>query len=199
MNAFDPPGVLQGAHVRLEPLAPAHADGLRAALDGDVLARCWYTNVPKAAAVDDYIAQALAQRDAGQGHPFAVLRGDGTAVGCTRFYDLDPAVPRASIGYTWYAPQAQGTAANTESKLLLLAQAFERWGCLAVAFETSRFNRRSQAAIERLGARLDGVLRNHRRHADGSPRDTMVYSVTDGEWPAVKRNLAHRLESGGQA
>ncbi|WP_407351431.1 GNAT family N-acetyltransferase [Luteimonas sp. R10] len=201
MTAFAAPDLLQGDHVRLEPLQPAHADGLRAALAGDALSRCWYTSVPTAAGVDDYIAEATAGRQAGRALPFAVRGPGGDVVGCTRFYDLDPAVPRASIGHTWYAPAAQRTAVNTETKLLLLALAFETWRCLAVAFETSWFNRRSREAIARLGARQDGVLRNHRRHADGSPRDTVVFSIVDGEWPAVKRNLVERLRtpSGGEA
>lgn len=200
MTAFVAPDLLQGDHVRLEPLQPVHAEGLRAALAGDALSRCWYTSVPAVAGVDDYIAEAAAERQAGRALPFAVRGPAGDVVGCTRFYDLDPAVPRASIGHTWYAPAAQRTAVNTETKLLLLTLAFESWGCLAVAFETSWFNRRSREAIARLGARQDGVLRNHRRHADGSPRDTVVFSIVDGEWPAVKRNLLERLRtpSGGE-
>lgn len=193
MTAFAAPDVLQGEHVRLEALQPMHADDLRAALAGDALSRCWYTSVPAVAGVDDYIARALADRQAGRALPFAVRGPAGDIVGCTRFYDLDPAVPRASIGHTWYAPAAQRTAVNTETKLLLLTLAFESWRCLAVAFETSWFNRRSREAIARLGARQDGVLRSHRRHADGSPRDTVVFSIVDGEWPAVKRSLLERL------
>lgn len=193
MTAFAAPDLLQGDHVRLEQLQPVHADGLRAALTGDALSRCWYTSVPAVAGVGDYVDEAIGDRQAGRALPFAVRGPNGDLVGCTRFYDLDPAIPRASIGHTWYAPAAQRTAVNTETKLLLLTLAFENWGCLAVAFETSWFNRRSREAITRLGARQDGVLRNHRRHADGSPRDTVVFSIVDGEWPAVKRNLLERL------
>ena len=112
----------------------------------------------------------------------------------TRFYDLDPAVPRSSIGYTWYAPRVQRTGLNTEAKCLLLAHAFETLGCAAVAFETSWHNRASRAAIARLGARQDGVLRAHRRHADGSLRDTVAFSILSHEWPAARSGLRHRLE-----
>ncbi|HLM53095.1 MAG TPA: GNAT family protein, partial [Pseudoxanthomonas sp.] len=111
---------------------------------------------------------------------------------------LEPAVPRLSIGYTWYMPLVQRTGVNTDAKRLLLAHAFEALGCLSVVFETSWFNQVSRTAIARLGARQDGVLRNHQRHADGTPRDTVVFSIVDGEWPAVKRHLEHRLQQGGR-
>lgn len=110
-------------------------------------------------------------------------------------YHLDPAVPTAKIGYTWYAPQVQRTGLNTEAKLMLLEHAFEALGCAAVFFETSWFNHASRTAIARLGARQDGVLRNHKRHADGSLRDTVVFSLIDNEWPAVRRHLQFKLDS----
>lgn len=184
---------LQGRHARLEALRPAHVEGLRAALAGDALSRLWYTSVPAAAAVDTYVDDALQSQVRGQCVPFAIHDAQGRLVGCTRFYDLDPAVPRLSIGYTWYTPAVQRTGVNTESKLLLLTHAFEVLGCISVVFETSWFNHRSRAAIARLGARQDGVLRNHKRHADGSPRDTVIFSITDSEWPGVKRNLLFKL------
>lgn len=201
MSAFVGPDVLQGDHVRLEPLQPARADRMRAALAGDALSRSWYTSIPTVAGVDGYIAEAIGRRQAGRALPFAVFGPAGDLVSCTRFYALEPAVPRATIGYTWVVPAAQRTAVNTETKLLLLTLAFETWHCLAIAFETSWFNRRSREAIARLGAKQDGVLRNHKRHADGSPRDTVVFSIVDGEWPAVKRNLMECLQarSGGGA
>ena len=187
---------LQGRHVALEPLAPAHAGALReAAADGELWS-LWYTNVPRPEAVGDYLAAALAGRDAGTMQPFLVRDADGAIVGTTRYYDLDPAVPRLSIGYTWYARRVQRTGLNTEAKLLLLAHAFDALGCAAVALETSWFNLASRAAIARLGARQDGVLRNHRRHADGTLRDTVVFSITDAEWPAVRNNLQARLARG---
>ncbi|MBB3274708.1 MULTISPECIES: GNAT family protein [unclassified Pseudoxanthomonas] len=184
---------LKGRHARLEPLQRAHADGLRAALEGDALAALWYTNVPRAAEVDTYLDGVFATQAQGRILPFVVRDAVGDIVGSTRFYDLEPTVPRVSIGYTWYAPRVQRTGLNTEAKLLLLTHAFETLGCISVMFETSWFNQRSRAAIARLGAKQDGVLRNHRRHADGSPRDTVIFSILDNEWPAVKRNLLSRL------
>ncbi|MCL6711352.1 GNAT family N-acetyltransferase [Pseudomonas sp. R2.Fl] len=184
---------LEGRHVRLEPLLREHADGLRAALEGDALAALWYTNVPRAADVDGYLDGVFATQAQGRILPFVVRDAAGDVVGSTRFYDLEPGVPRVSIGYTWYAPRVQRTGLNTEAKLLLLTHAFETLGCISVIFETSWFNQRSRAAIARLGAKQDGVLRNHRRHADGSPRDTVIFSILDNEWPAVKRNLLSRL------
>ncbi|MFC3552195.1 GNAT family N-acetyltransferase [Lysobacter cavernae] len=186
---------LSGDHVALEPLQPAHADGLRAALDDGELSRLWYTNVPAPTQVDDYIAAALDMQAQGTAQSFVVRDGDGTIVGSTRFYDLDATVPRVQIGYTWYAPRVQRSGLNTEAKLLLLTHAFEALGCICVGFETSWFNHASRTAIARLGAKQDGVLRSHRRHADGSVRDTVVFSIIGSEWPAVKRNLMHKLQS----
>ncbi|RDZ28032.1 GNAT family N-acetyltransferase [Lysobacter silvisoli] len=184
---------LSGEHVTLEPLSRAHAEGLRAALGGGELAQLWYTNVPTPEGAEAYIDAALAMRDRGQAWPYAVLDAQGEVVGSTRYYDLDPQVPRLQIGYTFYAPRVQRTGLNTQAKLLLLQHAFEDLGCIAVGFETSWFNLASRTAIARLGAKQDGVLRNHRRHADGSPRDTVAFSIIDTEWAAVKRNLQHKL------
>ena len=184
---------LQGRHVRLEPLLAAHADGLRAALAGDALAELWYTNVPRVADVDRWLADVLEQQAQGKWLAFVVRDGDGEIVGSTRFYDLDAGVPRISIGYTWYAPRVQRTGLNSEAKLLLLGHAFDSLGCISVVLETSWFNHRSRTAIARLGAHQDGVLRNHRRHADGTVRDTVIFSILDTEWPAVRSNLLARL------
>lgn len=196
-RSWNTPPQLAGRHVALEPLSVAHADGLRGALDGGELAAAWYTNVPEPAGVDDYIADALAMRERNEAMAFAVRDASGEMVGSTRYYDLNAAVPRLSIGYTWYAPKAQRTGLNTEAKLLLLGHAFETLGCVAVAFETSWFNHASRAAIARLGAKQDGVLRGHRRHADGSVRDTVVFSIIESEWPAVKSNLQFKLDQHG--
>lgn len=192
--AWDAQPRLRGEHVALEPLTPTHADGLRAALAGGALARLWYTNVPAPEGVDAYIDAALAMRDRGQAWPYAVLDAQGGVVGSTRYYDMDAQVPRLQIGYTFYAPRVQRTGLNTQAKLLLLQHAFETLGCIAVGFETSWFNLASRTAIARLGAKQDGVLRNHRRHTDGSPRDTVAFSIIDSEWQAVKRNLHYQLE-----
>ncbi|HEV8693215.1 MAG TPA: GNAT family N-acetyltransferase [Lysobacter sp.] len=185
---------LRGDHVSLEPLTMGHADGLRAALGDGELSRCWYTNVPTPDGVETYIADALEVQDHGRMLPFVARSANGEIVGTTRYYELDPTVPKLSIGYTWYATHAQRTGINTEAKLLLLTHAFEVLGCITVTFETSWFNHASRTAIARLGAKQDGVLRNHKRHSDGSPRDTVVFSIIDNEWPAVKRNLQFKLE-----
>lgn len=184
---------LVGRHARLEAMRRDHAGDLRIALDGDELSQLWYTGVPKAADVDAYVEAVLDTQAQGRILPFVIRDAAGVVVGSTRFYGLDPAVPRLSIGYTWYAPCVQRTGVNTESKLLLLSHAFETLGCISVVFETSWFNHRSRAAIARLGARQDGVLRNHTRHADGTPRDTVVFSILDSEWAGVKRNLLFKL------
>lgn len=192
MSAWTTVPVLAGRHVRLEPLAAVHVDGLRAATD-EVLAACWYTSVPTAAEVEAYVESALKMQAQGRALAFAVLDGEGTVAGSTRFYDLDPATPRLQIGYTWYARRVQRTGLNTEAKRLLLGHAFDTLECAAVGFQTSWFNHASRTAIERLGAKCDGVIRNHLRHADGSLRDTVTYSIIDREWPAVRRHLESRL------
>jgi RimJ/RimL family protein N-acetyltransferase len=185
--------VLMGRHARLEPMSRDHVDGLRAALSGDALAALWFTQVAKAADAAAYVDTVLAAQADGRVLPFVVRDAGGRVVGSTRFYGLEADVPKLSIGYTWYTPDVQRTGVNTEAKLLLLTHAFETLGCISVVFETSWFNHRSRTAIARLGAKQDGVLRNHKRHTDGSPRDTVVFSIIDGEWPAVKRNLLAKL------
>ncbi len=185
---------LGGVHVRLVPMAAEHADGLRAIVADGVLPALWYTGVPRAEVIDDYIATTLASQALGECLPFTVLDAQGEVAGTTRFYDLDPAVPRLSIGYTWYAPRVQRTGLNTEAKRLLLGHAFDVMGAASVVLETSWFNQASRAAIARLGARQDGVLRHHKRHADGSLRDTVIFSILDHEWPAVRTHLQHRLD-----
>lgn len=195
--AWSKPVTLRGQHVLLEPLCAAHADGLRAATQDGALWQRWYANVPTPESVDGYVHAALAMQDDGKALPFAVRDASGHVVGSTRYYDVDPGVPRLSIGYTWYAERAQRTGLNTEAKLLLLGHAFESLGCVAVAFETSWFNQASRNAIARLGAHQDGVLRSHKRHADGSVRDTVVFSILASEWPAVKTNLLARLGTHG--
>lgn len=192
-SAWQQVPVLTGRHARLQPMSRDHVDGLRAALAGDALAALWFTSVPKADEAAGYVDAVLAAQAEGRVLPFVVLDADGRVVGSTRYYGLEADVPKLSIGYTWYAPDVQRTGINTETKLLLLTHAFETLGCISVVFETSWFNQRSRAAIARLGAKQDGVLRNHKRHADGSPRDTVVFSIIDSEWPAVKRNLQARL------
>lgn len=180
--------VLENAHVRLEPLTADHADELEAAREG--LDYAWYTSVPASAAAE--IDRRLIERDAGRMNPFAVVAG-GRAVGMTTFCTIDLESPRVEIGYTWLSPTVQRTAVNTAAKLLLLGHAFDACEVIAVQFCTHWHNRPSRAAIERLGARRDGVLRNHRRGPDGSLRDTVVYSILPHEWPGVRLGLQARL------
>lgn len=186
---------LQGRHVRLEPLQSTHVPALRAALGDGALSRCWYTNVPAPGDVEAYVASALDRQAQGSMLPFVVLDAQGEVAGSTRFYALEADVPRLNIGYTWYHPRVQRTGLNTEAKLLLLRHAFEALGCISVGFETSWFNQASRRAIARLGAKQDGVLRNHKRHADGTRRDTVVFSIIDTEWPAVRSHLQFLLDS----
>lgn len=145
-----------------------------------------------------YVATAIAERDAGLSLPFTVRDADGAIVGSPRYCHVDAINRRLEIGYTWYAARAQRTGSNTEAKLLLLDHAFKTLGCIAVEFRTNWFNQRSRAAIARLGAKQDGVLRNHMRMPDGSYRDTVVFSIIASEWPAVRRNLLFMLEDGVQ-
>ena len=191
-----PAVTLSGHGIGLEPLSTTHLDGLVAAsADGD-LGALRYTNVPEATrdAAAAYVQVALDGQAAGQMLPFAVLDASGTVLGSTRYYDIEPTVPTLAIGYTWYATRAQRTHVNTACKRLLLAHAFEALGMRAVYFHTSHLNLRSQAAIERLGAHRDGVLRSHKRHRDGSLRDTVVYSILDDEWPRVRSRLDTLLQ-----
>jgi RimJ/RimL family protein N-acetyltransferase len=187
------PVTLTGKHVRLEPLAREHADGLRAASADGELWRLWYTHVPTPDGVDEYIDSALRGQEAGTDLPFVVRDGDGGIVGSTRYCHIEQANHRLEIGYTWYAQRVQRTALNTEAKRLLLGHAFDALQAIAVEFRTHWFNHRSRAAIARLGAKQDGVLRNSSRHADGSFRDTVVFSIIQSEWPTVRHSLDFQL------
>jgi N-acetyltransferase len=198
MTAWMQPLSLHGRHVRLEPLAPEHADALEAAAADGQQYRLWYTSVPGPGEAPAYIATALAQQAQGRALPFVVRDAAGAIVGSTRYCNVEPAHRRVEIGYTWYAARVQRTALNTEAKRLLLAHAFEALACIAVEFRTHWHNRRSRAAIERLGAKQDGVLRNHLIMPDGTLRDTVVYSVIASEWPTVRRGLDWRLQQGEQ-
>jgi RimJ/RimL family protein N-acetyltransferase len=187
------PVALEGEHVRLEPLAPAHAPALAEAVRDGGLDALWYTIVPAPDAVPAWIDAALAQQRAHRALPFAVVRRrDGRVVGSTRYMNVEETQRRLEIGTTFYAASVQRSGLNTECKRLLLAHAFEALDCLAVEFRTHWFNQRSREAIARLGAKQDGVLRNHQRLPDGSLRDTVVFSIIDSEWPAVKRHLDFR-------
>ena len=193
--AFVEPVTLEGRYATLEPLAREHeADLRRAAADGE-LWRLWYTSVPAPDKTGRYIDAALKMREDLGAMPFAVRdNAAGDIVGCTRYFNVDAANRRLEIGHTWYATHAQRTAINTECKLLLLTHAFEKLKCVAVEFRTHWFNHASRDAIARLGAKQDGVLRNHQILPDGSYRDTVVFSIIENEWPAVKRQLTFLLE-----
>lgn len=186
--------VLNGKSASLVPLSPSHTDGMRAAVSDGDLWRLWYTNVPKPERVTAEIARRLELRSKGSMLPFAVLDAEGVCVGMTSYMNIDAVNRRVEIGSTWYTPRVQRTAVNTECKLMLLSHAFEKLDCIAVEFRTSFLNHQSRRAIERLGARLDGVLRNHQRHPDGSLRDTCVYSIIASEWPAVRAHLSFKLD-----
>jgi RimJ/RimL family protein N-acetyltransferase len=188
------PVTLTGDVVTLEPLHRGHAGELAAAVADGRLWELWYTSVPTPEGMAADVAEKLALRDAGAMLPFTVRRtGTGAVVGVTTYCNIDAGTPRLEIGHTWTAASAQRSGVNTESKLLLLGHAFEVLGCLAVEFRTHWHNTQSRTAIAALGAKQDGVLRNHRRLPDGSLRDTVVFSITDAEWPAVRNRLRHRL------
>ena len=192
--AFIEPVTLAGRIATLEPLVVAHGPELaRAASDGE-LWRLWYTHIAPPSGMHEYVATALDMRDRLGAMPFVVRENaSGDVVGCTRYFNVDAANRRVEIGHTWYAKRVQRTGVNTECKLLLLGHAFETLSCIAVEFRTHWFNHASRAAIARLGAKQDGVLRNHQLMPDGAKRDTVVFSIIDGEWPAVKQHLKFKL------
>lgn len=185
------PILLTGHGVRLEPLRTDHAEGLLAAAGDGALWGLDYTSVPgpDMAAAREYIRIALEGEAAGTMLPFAIEADGEGVVGCTRYYDINPGVPTLAIGYTWYAARVQRTHVNSACKRLLLGHAFDALGMRTVYLHTSHLNLRSQAAIERLGAHKDGVIRQHRKHKDGSVGDTVAYSILDREWPEIRERL----------
>ena len=198
MNGWDDTPVLTGRHVTLRPLVPEDRDAIVAAAGDGKLWELFYTAVPGPETIDAWMERAFRERDWGRALPFAVTAPDGRVIGSTRFMRMNPAHRRLEIGTTFYARSVQRTAVNTEAKLLLLGQAFEAMDCVCVQFRTDWFNHASQRAIERLGAKRDGVLRSHTIMADGRVRDTVVYSILAHEWPGVKTNLASRLARVGE-
>ena len=186
---------LRGEHAVLTPLREHHAEALaEAAADGE-LDRLWYTYVPSPEGMAANISEKLEKRAAGLMLPFAVVEtSTGVPVGMTTYMNIDAANRRVEIGSTWYAARVHRSGVNTECKLLLLAHAFEALGCIAVEFRTHFLNHQSRRAIERLGAKLDGILRNHSLTEGGLKRDTCVYSILDSEWPTVRRHLDFQLE-----
>lgn len=188
------PVTLDGRFVTLEPLGPEHHDGLvDAAKDGE-LWKLWYTSVPTPEGMAAEIDRRLGLQEQGSMLPFATrLKATGKLIGMTTYMNIDGATPRVEIGSTWNAASAQGSGSNPDSKLLLLRHAFETLGCPAVEFRTHWLNHQSREAIARLGAKQDGVLRNHSRTLDGVLRDTVVFSILEHEWPAVRTGLEFRL------
>lgn len=185
---------LAGEVVALEPMATEHADALAAAARDGELWRLWYTGVPKPEGIIAWIDSSLALQQKGLALPFIVRHlPSGEIVGSTRYMNIEADRRRLEIGTTWYAKAVQRTPLNTEAKLLLLRHAFEALGCIAVEFRTHFFNQRSREAIAKLGAKQDGILRQHSFAADGSLRDTVVFSILDSEWPTVKTHLQYRL------
>jgi RimJ/RimL family protein N-acetyltransferase len=189
------PITLKGAHARLEPLSQAHRAGLIEAVKDGELWRLWYTAIPAPEGMEQEIERRLSLQAKGSMLPFTVFDAEGRVAGMTTYMNIDAPNRRVEIGSTWYARRVQRTALNTECKLMLLTHAFERLDCIAVEFRTHFFNRASRKGIERLGAKLDGILRSHQIGRDGALRDTVVYSIIASEWPAVRQHLKFSLEN----
>jgi RimJ/RimL family protein N-acetyltransferase len=193
--AFVESTTLAARGIRLVPLSLDHEEGLRAAAADGELWRIRVTSVPEPGQTRQYIADALAMREAGNRFAFAVTEeATGTVLGSTSYHDIVPAIRRVEIGWTWYAKCCQRTHVNTTCKLLMLTHAFETLQCHVVGWRTDNFNHASQRAIERLGARKDGVIRGHALRRDGSIRDTVMYSLRSGEWPEVRTQLLYLLD-----
>lgn len=187
------PIVLEGPHARLEPLSRDHAADLTAAVRDGELWKLWYTSIPSPEIMPTEIERRLGLQASGSMLPFTVKDAGGKVAGMTTYMNVDTANRRVEIGSTWYAKRMQRTAVNTQCKLLLLTHAFEKLNCIAVEFRTHFFNHQSRRGIERLGAKLDGVLRSHQIAPNGTLRDTVVYSITAAEWPTVKAHLTYQL------
>jgi N-acetyltransferase len=187
------PVTLRGEHARLEPLSHDHLEGLVEAVKDGELFKLWYTSVPKPEDMSKEIDRRLGLQKAGSMLPFTVFDAAGKIAGMSTYMNIDAANRRVEIGSTWYAKRVQRTPLNTECKLLLLGHAFEAIDCIAVEFRTHFFNHQSRRAIERLGAKQDGILRSHQIAPNGSLRDTVVFSIIASEWPAVKAHLNFQL------
>jgi len=193
--AFVEPVTLTARGITLVPLSIDHEDGLRAAAADGALWNIRVTSVPEPENTRKYIEDALAMREAGSRLAFAVTDAStGKVFGCTSYHDIVPAIQRVEIGWTWYAKSVQRSHVNSTCKLLLMTHAFETLGCRVVGWRTDNFNFASQAAIERLGAKKDGVIRGHALRRDGTIRDTVMYSLTHGEWHEVKAQLLYQLD-----
>jgi RimJ/RimL family protein N-acetyltransferase len=190
MNTWISPVTLTGNLVRLEPIALSHEQGLIEATQDGELWQLWFTSVPNPAQVAEFITTALDLQRTASALAFSIIEiSTGRTLGSTRFCNIDVKNRRLEIGYTWYRQSVQRTGVNTECKLLLLQHAFEQLQCIAVEFRTNWHNHKSRAAIARLGAKQDGVLRQHQLMPDGQYRDTVVFSILNSEWPAVQAQL----------
>lgn len=190
------PITLTGLRVVLEPLSLEHLDGMINAVKDGELWKLWFTSIPAPEKVETYIKTALEMRENAGAMPFIVReRESNKIIGSTRYFNVDEGNQRLEIGYTWYSESYQRTAVNSECKYLLLSHAFEKLEAIAVEFRTHWHNQKSRAAIARLGAKQDGVLRNHQKNADGGYRDTVVFSIINLEWPAVKQSLMFKLNN----
>ena len=187
------PVTLSGPHAQLKPLSHDHLDGLTEAVKDGELWKLWYTSIPRPDDMRNEIDRRLGLQAAGSMLPFTVFDAKGKIAGMSTYMNVDAANRRVEIGSTWYASGVQRSALNTQCKLLLLTHAFEKLDCIAVEFRTHFFNHQSRRGIERLGARLDGILRNHQIAANGTLRDTVVYSIIAAEWPTVKAHLIYQL------
>lgn len=187
------PITLRGQHARLEPLSHQHREGLVEAVKDGELYTIWYTAIPTPENVAKEIDRRLGLQAAGSMLPFTVFDSGGKIVGQTTYMNIDAANRRVEIGSTWYGKSAQRGPLNTQCKLLLLTHAFETLNCIAVEFRTHFFNHQSRRAIERLGAKQDGILRSHQVAPNGTLRDTVVYSITAAEWPTVRTHLEYQL------
>ncbi len=197
------PVTLAGRHVVLEPLSPDHHDGLVEAVRDGELWKLWYTSVPAPEQMAAEISRRMALQERGSMLPFTTrlidpaTGGPGKVIGMTTYMNIDADTPRLEIGSTWNAASTHGSGSNPDSKLLLLAHAFDTLGCAAVEFRTHWLNHQSREAITRLGAKQDGVLRSHTRTSDGALRDTVVFSILEHEWPMVRNALEFRLATRG--
>ena len=195
-NRWIEPVTLSGSNVLLEPLSLQHLEGIVSAVKDGELWKLWFTSVPSPEKAEEYVKIALDLRENAGWMPFVVReRSTNKIIGSTRYCNVDEVNQRLEIGYTWYSESYQRTAVNTEAKYLLLTHAFEKLDAIAVELRTHWHNHKSRAAIARLGAKQDGVLRNHQRSADGVYRDTVVFSIINLEWPAVKQSLMYKLNT----
>ncbi len=199
MKRWIEPITLKGKHASLEPMTLDHIDELAQASKDGELWKLWYTGIPSPETAFDYVHAALNMFEKRTAMPFVVRertsnKKQGKIIGSTRFCNSDEQNQRTEIGYTWYAKSYQRTPINTECKLMLLTHAFEQLDAIAVEFRTHWHNQQSRRAIERLGAKQDGVLRNHQKMENGGYRDTVVYSIINTEWPVVKQSLEYRLQ-----